>query len=299
MLDDLALFVQIVRAGSFAKASRALGIPANTLSRRLMSLERSLGTALFLRSTRLLRCTADGERLYQKCKSSIDHLGNALATLRDDAQGIVGQVRIQVPTGFFECQENGFFSQLLRQHPGLELDVVVADHEPDLVLDGLDLLFFLGELKNDAYVVRKLFDLELGLYASPGYLAMHGVPERVEDLAEHACLHLKHAQGFELHSSCGRKTYRLRSGGRLTTTSSSALLNAAINDTGVALLSTLVAEWRKEQLVRILPDYAVRGRALHAAYSSHRTLSACARAVLDFAVATVQQACDLVQANHA
>lgn len=299
MLDDLALFVQIVRAGSFAKASRVLGIPANTLSRRLMSLERSLGTALILRSTRLLRCTADGERLYQKCKASIDHLGNALATLRDDAQGIVGEVRIQVPTGFFECQENGFFSQLLRQHPGLELDVVVADHEPDLVLDGLDLLFFLGELKNDAYVVRKLFDLELGLYASPGYLAMHGVPERVEDLAEHACLHLKNAQGCELHSSSGRRAYRLRPNGRLATTSGSALLNAAINDSGVALLSTLAAEWRKEQLVRILPDYAVRGRALQAAYSSHRTLSACARAVLDFAVATAQQACDLVQANHA
>ncbi|WP_371261307.1 LysR family transcriptional regulator [Pseudomonas sp. PH1b] len=99
----MGLFVEIVRSGSLAKAGKKLSIPANTLSRRLVGLERKLGIVLIIRSTKTLKCTVDGQRLFDSCSSHIDVINDKINSLQASCGNVAGKVKIQVPSGFFNC----------------------------------------------------------------------------------------------------------------------------------------------------------------------------------------------------
>ncbi|MDZ4017399.1 LysR substrate-binding domain-containing protein [Pseudomonas sichuanensis] len=284
MLNDISLFVQIVRSGILSKASKKLSIPANTLSRRLISLERQLGTSLILRSTQSLRCTADGERLFEQCCTSIDNLNLSIDSLQSAIIGIAGKVRIQVPSGFLDCPSNDFFYKLLAIHQKLEVEVVVSDEEPDLVKDGIDLLLYFGELKRGTYIVRKLCSSTLGLYASAEYLSRNGIPEHPGDLRAHTCMHhtLKNALSINRLDGSDLNVIEMRT--RFFSKSIPALISAAEQGVGIALINTACASVEGSCLVRVLPEYVSIGEPLIAAYSNHHALSNCARVVMDYLV---------------
>jgi len=284
MLNDISLFVQIVRSGSLSKASKKLSIPANTLSRRLISLERQLGTSLILRSTQSLRCTADGERLFEQCSSSIDSLNFSIDLLQSAIIGVVGKVRVQVPSGFFECPNNDFFYKLLAIHQKLEVEIVVSDEEPDLVKDGIDLLLYFGELKRGTYIVRKLCNSTLGFYASADYLSRNGVPARPDDLRLHTCMHHTLKNFLSINRLDGSDINVIEMRARFFSKSIPVLINAAEQGVGIALINTACASVKGSSLVRVLPDYVSIGEPLIAAYSNHHALSNCARVVMDYLV---------------
>lgn len=284
MLNDISLFVQIVRSGSFSKASKKLSIPANTLSRRLISLERQLGTSLILRSTQSLRCTADGERLFEQCSACIDDLNFSIDSLQSAIIGVVGKVRIQVPSGFFDCPSNDFFYKLLAIHQKLEVEIVVSDEEPDLVKDGIDLLLYFGELRRGTYIVRKLCNSTLGLFANAEYLSRNGVPEHPDDLSMHTCMQNTFKNFLSINRVDGGAPHVIEMHARFFSKSTPALINAAEQGVGIALINTACASVKGSSLIRVLPDYVSTGDPLIAAYSNHHALSNCARVVMDYLV---------------
>ncbi|HGY9638126.1 TPA: LysR family transcriptional regulator [Pseudomonas putida] len=289
MLNDISLFVQIVRSGSLSKASKKLSIPANTLSRRLISLEKQLGTSLILRSTQSLRCTAEGERLFEQCSTCIDSLNFSIDSLQSAISGVVGKVRVQVPSGFFDCPANDFFYKLLAIHQKLEVEIVVSDEEPDLVKDGIDLLLYFGELKRGTYIVRKLCGSTQGLFASAEYLSRNGVPEHPDDLSMHTCMHSTLKNYLSIHRVDGSDPHVIEMRTRFSSKSIPALTNAAEQGVGIALINTVCASVKGSSLVRVLPDYVSIGEPLIAAYSNHHALSNCARVVMDYLVVRIAE----------
>ncbi|MEE9928440.1 LysR family transcriptional regulator [Microvirgula aerodenitrificans] len=288
MLNDIALFVQIVRAGNFSRASKQLGMPANTLSRRLSGLESRLGTSLFLRSTRSLFCTPDGERLYKWSSTNIDSLSAAIESIQSASHGVGGKVRIQVPTGFFECPTNNFFFELLKSYPELELEVLVSDHEPDLDQENINLLLMVGRPRRTNYVIRKLCSMPLGFYASSDYLSAHGTPHRPDDLKNHQCIHRSDDTSINILLPNGEICLPVQINTRFSTNSTSGLISAAEQGFGIALISEHCVNLAIRKVIRILPQYLARGDGLYAAYSNHKTLSAGARAILDYAIARME-----------
>ena len=285
MLNDISLFVQIVRSGSLSKASKKLSVPANTLSRRLINLERQLGTSLILRSTQALRCTADGERLFKQCSSCIDDLNSAISSIQSAIVGVVGKVKVQVPSAFFDCSIDNFFCTLLALHPGLEVEVLVSDKEPDLIQDGIDLLFYFGELRNSSYIARKLCRSSLGIYASVEYLYRNGTPECPDDLSAHTCIHYTSEDFVAIGRRDGGARHSVAVNKRFLSKSIPALVNAAEQGLGLVFISTICTLTKSDSLVRVLPDYVSEGDSLFAAYSNRHALSNCARDVMDYAVA--------------
>ena len=93
-LNDIALFVRVVRAGSFAEASRHIGMPANTVSRRIQQLEKQLGSRLLHRSTRKLTLTDAGSSFYARCADQVEALSNAAAELGEGSLSASGNVRV-------------------------------------------------------------------------------------------------------------------------------------------------------------------------------------------------------------
>jgi DNA-binding transcriptional LysR family regulator len=285
-LDDIAIFVHVVRARGLAAAARRLGMPANTISRRLRELETAIGTPLLLRSPRHLHCTAAGDALFLRCQDSVDALELAARDLHSADAQIRGEVRVAVASCFFEFAGPGFFNDFLDANPQIRVQVMIIDQEPRLVDNGIDLSLRLGAIRKPSKVVRKLGRMTLGLYASPAYIREHGEPRTVAELARHRQIRYLdgHAgESWVLQGPDG--AYPLHMEGQFASDSTVGVIHATEAGRGIALISTEAMRHGRHALVRVLPEYHVATDGFFAVYPGHKTLSAAARALLDYVIA--------------
>lgn len=284
-LDDMAIFVHVVRAGGLAAAARRLGMPANTVSRRLRELETAIGTPLLLRSSRYLHCTAAGDALFVRCQDSVDVLELAARDLHSSDRKIRGEVRVAVASSFFEVAGPGFFNAFLDANPQVRVQIMIIDQETRLVDNGIDLALRLGAVDKPSKVVRKLSRMTLGLYASDAYLREHGQPRSVDALQDHQqirYLDARHGDAWVLQGPDGE--HPLHMDGQFASDSTVGVIHAAEAGRGIALISVQAMRHNRHALIRVLPDHHVVTDGFYAVYPAHGTLSAAARALLDFVI---------------
>ncbi len=137
-LNDIGLFVQVVRFGSFAEAGRRLGIPANTVSRRIQELEEQLGARLMQRSTRKLKLTDAGHELYGNSAAAVDGLQQAGEDLIAGARIPRGLIRVAMPADFFDFYKMEWVAEFLASHPQVRIEFVLSDATVDLIEEGID-----------------------------------------------------------------------------------------------------------------------------------------------------------------
>lgn len=184
----MAIFAEVVAAGSMTAAARQLGMTPSAVSQHLRQLERALGLSLLHRSTRRLVLTDAGERYHAGCAAMVaaaHSAEQALAHLRDDPQG---ELRLAAPIGFGGMLATALAP--LRSHPGLTLRLLLDDAVIDLIGARVDLALRAGTLADSTLVVRKLGSLKQQLCASPAYLAERGWPKEPNDLRQHDWLGL-------------------------------------------------------------------------------------------------------------
>lgn len=187
-LNDLALFHQVVRAGSFAEASRRLGLPSNTLSRRIAQFEAALGARLLQRTTRKMALTDAGLALFERSAGPIEDALTAIRETCDSSQEPSGTVRVAATADFFEFVPVEWIASFLAEHPNIRIDFILSDDRTDMIADGIDLAFRSGELKDSSLIARRLYASPFVLAASQSYLNTHGVPQSLQDLAQHDCI---------------------------------------------------------------------------------------------------------------
>jgi DNA-binding transcriptional LysR family regulator len=293
-LNHLALFVQVVQAGSFAEASRRLGMPPTTLSRQVAQLEDSLQARLLQRTTRKLTLTDAGRTLFDGCAMQIDALTGAAHALAGDNQAPHGNIRVAAPAGFFDFFEMAWVREFLESYPGVQVEFVLSDAMADFVGEGIDVAFRgSAELPDSSLVARKLAAGYLALAASPAYLAARGTPRAVEDLAAHDCI-----RAVSPGATPGtQSTWRLQGpdgpvqiavSGRFGANSGPALKEAAVGGLGICLLpyGSLRDSIRSGALVQVLPGVASSVGNLYVVYPSRRHVP---RAVTAFVEMTVQR----------
>lgn len=275
-LNDIALFVLVVRNGSFAEAARQLGMPSNTVSRRVQQLEAHLGTRLLQRSTRKLRLTHAGEAFHARCSAAVDGLidaGQQLMTASEEPSGVV---RIAAMADFFDFFPMTWVADFLAEHPRVQIDFVLSDTRVDLIADRIDIAFRGGLLQDSGYVGRQLLEAgSEGLVASPAYLRKCGAPSTLEDLAKHTCVSEGHPSGvttWRLQGPDGVEEVRISS--RFNANTAQALRKATVAGLGIALLpSTLVElDLQAGRLVPVLAAYQHIGHGLHVLYPSRQHL---------------------------
>jgi DNA-binding transcriptional LysR family regulator len=277
-LNGIALFVQVVRSGSFAETARRLGMPANTLSRRVQQLEAQLGARLLQRSTRKLTLTSAGEAFHQRCADAVDGLTEAGQELLAGGLEPGGTVRVAAPADFFDFFHMDWVSEFLAAHPRVRLDFVLSDARADLIAERIDVAFRGGALQDSGFVGRQVLrEGSDGLLASPAYLAARGVPATLDELrAGH--------DGVGFASPGGHTAWRLSGPDgqhhevalplRLGANTAQAQRRAAVAGLGVALLpgNLARADLSAGLLVPVLPMYRCPGRGLNVLYPSRRHL---------------------------
>ena len=257
--EDLRVFVTVVRKGSFLKAADELGMSPPYVSKRVGVLESLLGVKLFERSTRRIVITAEGEQVYARAQLVLEQLDDMLDELSQQRREPAGRLRICSSFGFGRNVVAPVIAKLAAAHPRLQIRFEVFDRLVDTVAEGFDLDVRIGDDIAPQLVARKLMDNHRILCAAPAYVAQHGAPKTLNELASHQCLAIKerdHPFGtWRLTGKNGEETVRVA--GALSTNHGEIALRWAVEGAGIVLRSQWDARSYLDSgaLVQVLPEY--------------------------------------------
>lgn len=251
--DNLRYFLELSRAGKLTAAARHLGVDHTTVSRRVQALEKSLGRPLFIRSGAGYTLAEAGRRLL----AQVEAMESAFLAIEQEegesvAGGISGLVRIGATEGYGVELLAGQLATLSKRHPHLGIDLLAVPRMVRLARHEADIVITLERPERGPYIITKLTDYTLRLYAAPEYLERHPPIRSREDLREHTFVSyiedLLYSKELHYLDEIGRpKQIFLRS------TSILAQQNAAIAGAGIAILPSFSAR-KVEGLVEVLAD---------------------------------------------
>ena len=181
--SDYQAFLAIAHTGQLSRAGRAMGVDATTIGRRLRRLEERLGATLFEQTRSGQIITEAGERLL----AAVEEMAQAAARVDklDPREGLQGTVRLSVSEGFGNWVLARHVASFTDRHPQIMLDLVASSGFLSPSKREADIAVLLSRPKAGPLMARKLTDYALRLYASPAWLARHGVPTKVQDLRDH------------------------------------------------------------------------------------------------------------------
>ncbi|QBB72502.1 LysR family transcriptional regulator [Pseudolysobacter antarcticus] len=188
-LDGVAVFVEAVGAGGFARAAKRLALSRSAVGKAIARLETRLGVRLFHRTTRTQNLTEDGHVYYERCLRAIEELRAAESQLESGKQEVAGRLRITMPVLFGRYCIAPILLDFARLHPKLELELSFSDRPVDLIAEGFDLGIRNGALgEATGLCARRLATQPKALCAAPDYLKARGQPDTIEALATHDVL---------------------------------------------------------------------------------------------------------------
>ena len=284
--EDLQAFVAVVEAGTFTAAADRLNSAKSAVSRRVSALEERLGVQLLRRTTRVLNLTETGQSFYEHSARILADLDEAEAAVQQEHGELSGSLRVALPLSFgvrHMCKPIAAFS---RQHPRLKFDLDMNDRRIDQVEEGIDVAIRIGHLKDSSLIVRKLFDSNTVVAASPHYLKTHGTPESPAELRDHECLiysNLANPDSWSWTDEKGKER-SVEVQPAIRSSSGDFLTNAASHGLGVVIQPTFLAAEaiRRGNLVPVLTNVKWPTAPAYAVYPPTRHLSYRVRAFIDF-----------------
>ena len=282
--DGINEFVCVVETESFTAAAKRLEVSVAHISRQVNQLEDRLGAKLLYRTTRKLRLTEVGEVYYQHARKILDDMQAAERAVMEMEGKPTGKLRITAPVYYGEYFLAPLVNDFLLQYPQLDLELKLTNETVDLVKEGYDLAIRLGTLDSSSLMCRKLARRTQYLCASPTYLATHGTPQTLADLANHRCLggSLDHWRFLE-----NGKLRNWRVGSAWSCNSGLALKDAALKGLGIVQLPDYYVQEALAQgsLVSLLESHRLPDDGVWVVYPQNRHLSPKVRLLVDFLVA--------------
>lgn len=251
-LDAMTVFAAIATSGSLSAASRQLGMPLASVSRKLADLETHLKTRLITRSTRKLLLTDAGHDYLQACRQILEQVDEAERAATGAYAAAQGELVIAAPIVFGRLHLVPVLVTFLAQFPDVDVRLLLGDRNLNLLEAQVDLALRIGDLPDSSLIATALGDVTRVVCASPAYLAQRGTPQAPADLARHSCISFEALTAAHAWTFPAAGPVRLRS--RLTVTTADAAIAAAVAGVGVTrVLSYQVADaLRDGQLVRLL-----------------------------------------------
>jgi DNA-binding transcriptional LysR family regulator len=289
-LDELAIFVAIIDSGSLAGAARQLRRSRPAVTRALAALEARAGARLIARTTRQLMATEAGRELAASARDVLAQYDASLSGVT--GAPMRGLLRITAPLAFGRRHVTPIVAEFLDLHPELQVELVLADRNLDLIEEGLHLAVRIGALPNSRLVARKVGEVRRVLVAAPAYLARRGEPKRPADLAGHDTIASIAAGQTMLWRFAGNSRYStVTVTPRLIVNEIEAALIAARSGRGIArALSYQVApDIEAGTLLRLMRDWEPPAMPVQLVVPGGQHLQPKVRAFLDHAAARLQQ----------
>lgn len=282
-IDSARIFTNIVEQGSFSSAAEKLDIPKATVSRKIASLEETLGVRLLERSTRSLRLTPNGERFLQyalqMCQLA-DEIKKDFQSLKEEPQGTL---KIAVSSLVGELMLQPVILEYVKKYPLVQLSVLHTEEKLDPLKESLDVMIWVGRLPKANLIAKWISNSWRILVASPDYVQQNGVPSTAEDLKNHKCIQYEGLLSKEWNIQSEHRSSNLNPTFSLKTNNFWLARNAVLNGNGIALLPAMLLgkDLRKKNLVHILPNWYDHQESVYAIFPSRRLLATQVRAFLD------------------
>ena len=280
-LNDVVVFTEVVTAGSFSAAARKLDVPVSAVSRRVARLEERLGEKLLRRTTRKVGLTDMGRVFYQHVQGLAAQLETAERALAQSREAPRGRIRLTAPP-----DDGGVVWRLLRgfvqNHPDVEVEIIHTLEYLDLVADGIDLALRGGPAPDSTvFTAHALFTSRILLCATPGYLAEHGTPDKVDALTGHLCVGMDTWAPNAIRRLDGTPV-RLELSNRIRANRLDTIQAAVLDGVGIGpLLAMNVAEpLARGELVEVLRGCLPMESTFWAVYPAAREGTAAAKALV-------------------
>jgi DNA-binding transcriptional LysR family regulator len=288
-IDSLACFVAVADRGSFVGAARQLGRSPAAVTRAVASLEDRLATRLFNRTTRAVALTDAGSRHLELCRrllADVEELESAAASDRIEPQGLL---TVTAPVVFGRLHVLPIVLAFLRALPTVTVRLLLLDRVVSLVDEGVDLGIRLAPLPDSSLRAITAGAVRHALYASPDYLARHGVPTSPAQLAGHACISLDAVNPTADRWSLGQPPHTVTVRPRLVVNTAEAAVDAAIAGLGMTRVLSHQADAAVEagRLQAILADHDTPV-PIHLVHPAGRHLPAKLRLFIDRAVTALR-----------
>jgi DNA-binding transcriptional LysR family regulator len=284
-IDAMRAFVTVVSAGSFSAAAARLELSPQLVSKYVSQLEQHLGVRLLNRTTRRVHLTEAGSRYHQRAQqvlNDIDEMESQLSEMQTQARGLL---RISAPVSFAARHLPALLSAFQREHPAVNIDLQVNDRKVDIIEEGFDIALRIGQLKSSSLVARRIAPVRVVLCAAPDYLARHGTPERLEQLANHRYLRYSYIDSqidMPVHRWLSEHTGN--GAGELVCNNGDVLVQAAVEGGGIALQPTFICgpHIANGELNIVLPEHEPQPLGLYAVYAHRQLLASKVRCFVDF-----------------
>lgn len=283
---ELKSFVLVAEKGSFAAAAQAERVTPVVMGRRLDSLEDRLGVKLMHRSTRGLHLTDLGEQFLDQARQLLKDFDDIESSLLAGRNLVRGHLVVSAPAAFGRRHVAPLGQTFQTLYPDLKLSFNLTDSVVDLVREGYDMAIRIGEVTDPNYVAVKLASNRRVVCGTPAYFEQYGVPQSLEDLAQHNCLAFN-LQGGQPRGWSFLKDGRLvavKVGGNLDCNDGELLYNWVKQGLGIGWRSTweIEGELKRGELVTVLDAFAVPAYDIQAVYPQQRHLPAKVRFFIDY-----------------
>lgn len=294
--DAMKAFVRVVETGSFTKAAATLGMSRTTVTQLVQQLEARLRLKLLNRTTRKVNVTADGAAYYERIVQVLDTLEEIETSLPQAAALPRGALRIDVPSPLAAMLLVPALPRFHALYPDIVLDLGASDRMVDVIGDNVDCVIRGGELADQSLMARKIADLRLGVYASPGYLARLGTPLHPLELQDsaHRIVRFRWARagnGFPYVMHHEGKSVRIEGQHVLSIDDGNAYLAAGVAGLGVLWLPDYMARPHvaRGELLPLFEQWTVDAMPLFLAYPPNRHVSKKLRVFIDWVVELMAQ----------
>ena len=283
-LTAMNMFVRVVETGSFSAVAREMNSTQPTISKNIAELESWLGAKLLNRSTRSLRLTETGTNYYERCVAILQDV--------EEAEQVVGQLQTQ-PKGIVRISAVVAFGRLhivprlqkfFEAYPDIKVDIRLSDGLSDLVEEGIDVAFRMGELADSSLIAKKLCSSTYVTVASPLYLEKNGIPSHPRDLKEHSFLvYSDQGSRSETQFIDQGEPFFVRVEGSLLTNNSEALRSALLSSLGISRVPKWLVNSALEsgELTTVLDQFQPEPMSIYAVYPPGRHLPSKVRCLID------------------
>jgi DNA-binding transcriptional LysR family regulator len=264
LLNDMALFVEVVNAKGFSGAAIATGVPNSTVSRRIGLLEKAIGLRLLHRTTRRVEMTEAGRIYYDRCRRIVEEARVAHEQLGEMLAQPTGVLRASLPVDFASIYLAPIITEFAQKYPGIRFDFDLTPRRVDLIAEPFDVAIRVGELPDSTLISRQLASIKAEVFGSPGYLSRAGEPRVPSDLSKHECLGFPKVEHWVLQK--GVHTEQVRVGGRYVLNNVGMFRRLATLDQGLILLprSALREEIEAGRLQHVLPGWHGKPQPVYA-----------------------------------
>ncbi|MBY3387309.1 LysR family transcriptional regulator [Rhizobium laguerreae] len=286
LFRSMQVFVTTVQEGSMSAASGKLGMSPAMVGQHVAALEERLGTRLLNRTTRRQSLTDFGASYVEHCRDILERV----AIADQDAEALQaeprGKLKMTAPTTFGAEVLMPRLQRYRELAPGVTLDITLKDRNVDIVDEGFDIAFRIGELPDSRLIARRLAPYRMMICAAPDYLARRGNPQHPSDLVNHDAIGFAPAARSSWKLAKGDDRVEIAPQVSITVNSGQAVRMAAQAGLGVIMQPSILLSSDVEAglLVQLFPDWQLRERPMSLVYHRDRRMTPRLRSIISFAI---------------